>query len=291
MACCCRSCPRSAKFALSRVSLVGAFVILLSFAATAQETLLRQAHFDAADIAIKDANSHYRLLMENGETFNMPYQGVAKKPWLSRSVAMDGDRSLGLSVGASKDGQTENDRSEFTVVHQGDKDALHLGQDRYLGFAIYFNTHDFPPPTREIIVSQCWQAYLKNPTGPPAFLVMSPNRDDLSFQLATRSDDSPRSRLVPLTDAHFVRDHWNSVVIHVLPRAVGDRGGPGLIELWLDGKYLGGAHRFWGYAPTAIRRIISMFASACMRTRNPSRIRCGSMMCAGERRKRPSIPE
>jgi len=53
---------------------------------------------------------------------------------------------------------------------------------------------------------------------------------------------------VPLSPAKFERGTWNAVVLHVLPRAVGDPRGPGLIELWLNGIYLSEAHRFWGYA-------------------------------------------
>ncbi len=169
-------------------------------------------------------------------------------PWLSDKVAMDGTRSLGLTIGPSAPGQSGNDRSEFTVTHQGDPQGLRLGQDRYLGFAMFFNSQDFPTPTAEIIVCQVWQAYKNTPTGPPAFIVMVPDAKDLSFRLATRNDDSTKSVEVPLTHAAFVRGSWNSVVLHVLPRAKRDPAGPGVIEMWLNGIYLGGAKRAWGYA-------------------------------------------
>jgi len=212
------------------------------------QLVLREAHFDAASDRITTANASTRVLTENGEAFNMPYQGQSSAPWFSDKVAMDGSRSLGLAIGPSAQGQTSNDRSEFTITHQGDAQGLHLGQDRYLGFAVFFNGSDFPPPTAEIIVCQVWQAYKKVPTGPPAFVVMIPNAKDLRFRLATRDDSDTKSVEVPLTHAAFERGVWNSVVLHVLPRAIGDPRGPGQIEMWLNGAYIGGARRAWGYA-------------------------------------------
>jgi hypothetical protein len=162
------------------------------------------------------------LLTENGETFNMPHQGQSSVPRLSDNVTMDGTRSPGLAIGPSAKGQTSNDRSEFTITHQGDAQGLHLGQDRYLGFAIFFNGSDFPPPTAEIIVCQVWQAYKKVPSG-AAFVVMIPNDKDLGFRLATRDDSSPKSVEVPLTHAAFERGVWNSVVLHLLPTLLATR--------------------------------------------------------------------
>jgi hypothetical protein len=236
---------------LARTAAVAAFQIapVLSHA----QPVLREAHFDAASDRITTPNASTRVLVENGETFNMPHQGQSSAPWLSDKVAMDGTRSLGLTIGPSAPGQTSNDRSEFTITHQGDTQGLHLGQDRYLGFAIFFNGSDFPPPTAEIIVCQVWQAYKEVPSGPPAFIVMVPNARDLSFRLATRDDSSPKSVEVPLAHSAFVRGAWNSVVLHVLPRAIGDAHGPGLIEMWLNGTYIGGVQRAWGYAvPNAV---------------------------------------
>lgn len=227
---------------------VAVLILLLAARSAGAQALLRQAHFDAANVNISEPNAAYRLLRENGATFFMPHQGQAGAPWLSDKVAMDGTRSLGLTIGPSAGGQTGNDRSEFTVAHQGDPQGLRLGQDRYLGFAIFFNQRDFPPPTAEIIVCQIWQAYGSTPTGPPAFVVMVPNARDLGFRLATRDDDSVRSHPVPLDHAAFRRGSWNAVVLHVLPRATHDPAGPGLIEMWLNGRYLGGARRAWGYA-------------------------------------------
>ena len=233
------------QFALG---LIAALAIQLPGKTAGAQAVLREAHFDAVNVSIAEPNASYRLLRENGTTFFMPHQGQAAAPWLSDKVAMDGTRSLGLSVGPSVAGQSSNDRSEFTVTHQGDPQGLRLGQDRYLGFAIIFNNRDFPPATAEIIVCQVWQAYRNIPTGPPAFIVMIPNAKDLGFRLATRNDNSTKSVEVPLTHASFMRGRWNSVVVHVLPRAAYDPAGPGLIELWLNGMYLGGARRAWGYA-------------------------------------------
>lgn len=236
--------PTSVRYGCGIIAVLAALVTGTTAGA---QGLLRQAHFDAANVSISAPNSRYRLLHENGEVFFMPHQGQAAAPRLSDKVAMDGARSLGLTIGPSAAGQSANDRSEFTVSHQGDPQGMRLGRDRYLGFAIFFNG-DFPPPTAEIIVCQVWQAYRNTPTGPPAFIVMVPGDKDLRFRLATRNDDSVRSLEVPLTRAAFVRDQWNSVVLHVLPRAKNDPSGPGWIEMWLNGNYIGGAMRSWGYA-------------------------------------------
>jgi hypothetical protein len=233
---------------LARLVAVAATLVLLGAAPGRAQLVLREAHFDAADDHITTPNEHYRLLSENGATFHMPFQQQASSPWFSISVAMDGKRSLGLRIGPSAPGQTANDRSEFTIVHQDDKASLHLGEDRYLGFAIFFNRTDFPPPRAEIIVCQVWQAYRPGAaTGPPAFIVMRPNATNLAFRLATRDDRNTASVQVPLAHATFLRGVWNAVVLHVLPRAVGDPAGPGLIEMWLNGAYLGGVRRSWGY--------------------------------------------
>ena len=217
------------------------------------QPVLREAHFDAADDRIVNATATHRLLIEKGQSFNMPYQGQSAPPRLSAEVAMDGSQSLALTIGPSAPSQTQNDRSEFTVAHQGDPLALRLGEDRYLGFGVFFSEAGFPPPTAEIIVCQIWQAYRDHATGPPAFIVMEPNSDDLSFRLATRDDGDPKSVAVPLSRAKFVPGSWNAVVLHVLPRADGDPAGPGVIEIWLNGHHLGGALRFWGHtAPNSV---------------------------------------
>lgn len=233
---------------LPALTIAAAAAFLLLLRSIHARLILRQAHFDDAGTRIFTVNERVRALIENGEAFAMPHQGQSSPPWLSDKVAMDGTRSLGLAIGASAPGQTSNDRSEFTIVQQDDPRSLHLGQERYLGFAILFDGNDFPPPTAELIVCQVWQAYKTVPAGPPAFIAMVPHANDLRFRLATRNDSDPKSVEVPLTHASFVRGVWNSVVLHVLPRAIGDPLGPGQIEMWLNGSYIGGARRAWGYA-------------------------------------------
>ena len=224
-------------------------ILLLSMARPSfAESVIREPNFDNADGKISEFNGSYRLLSEGGRKFNMPYQGQSAEPKFSNRASRPGGRSLKLTIGPSAPGQKENDRSEFTLMHQGDPSGLHLGESRYIGFSIFFDEKNFPPPSGEIIVSQVWQAYKEKKTGPPAFIVMVPGKDDLSFVLATRDDTSEKSTQVPLGNVRFLRNKWNSVVLHVLPRAVNDPSGPGEIQMWLNGKYLGGAHRSWGYA-------------------------------------------
>ncbi|WP_176158504.1 heparin lyase I family protein [Burkholderia multivorans] len=225
------------------------FILLLSMANTScADSAIRDPNFSDSDSKISKSTKSYRLLLQGGRKFNMPYQGQSSEPEFSDRAAKPGGRSLKLTIGPSAPGQTENDRSEFTLVHQSDPSGLRLGESRYIGFSIFFDEKSFPPPLGEIIVSQVWQAYKEKKTGPPAFIVMVPGRDDLSFVLATRDDRSEKSAQVPLGHAHFIRNKWNSVVLHVLPRAIGDPNGPGEIEMWLNGQYLGGARRPWGYA-------------------------------------------
>ncbi|RQS33977.1 MULTISPECIES: heparin lyase I family protein [unclassified Burkholderia] len=226
-----------------------ALMLLLSMERTScASSAIRESNFDDSDSTISEFNGSYRLLSQGGRKFNMPYQGQSSEPQFSRRAVRPGGRSLKLTIGPSAPGQTENDRSEFTLMHQGDPSGLRLGESRYIGFSIFFDEKSFPPPSREIIVSQVWQAYKEKKTGPPAFIVMLPGKDDLSFVLATRDDSSEKSTQVPLGHVHFLRNKWNSVVLHVLPRAVNDPSGPGEIEMWLNGQYLGGARRSWGYA-------------------------------------------
>lgn len=227
--------------------------ILLFICATdgvlhANPVVLKEAHFDAHSADISSSKSTYLIYRENGTLFNAPRQGQAEMPYLTTEVAMDGSRSLRLTIGPSARNQIENDRSEFTVVHQNDDNTLRLGQDRYLGFGIYFSDQNFSRPSGELIVCQIWQSYKKIPTGPPAFIAMNREGDDLSFRLATRSDASTKSQPVTLGRAAFVRGAWNSVVLHLVPRSINDPKGPGLIEMWLNGSYLGGSERPWGYS-------------------------------------------
>ncbi|QQK03279.1 heparin lyase I family protein [Burkholderia anthina] len=227
---------------------IWSFFLLSMVRPSFAESVIREPNFDNADSKISDFNGSYRLLSEGGRKFNMPYQGQSAQPQFSNRATRPGGRSLKLTIGPSAPGQKENDRSEFTLMHQGDPAGLRLGESRYIGFSIFFDEKNFPPPSGEIIVSQVWQAYKEKKTGPPAFIVMVPGKDDLSFVLATRDDTSEKSTQVPLGHVHFLRNTWNSVVLHVLPRAVNDPSGPGEIQMWLNGKYLGGAHRPWGYA-------------------------------------------
>ncbi|WP_269505360.1 heparin lyase I family protein [Burkholderia sp. IMCC1007] len=227
---------------------VSLFVLLFVSGRSMAASALREADFGNRDGKVTEFNEHYRLFKREGQMFNMPYQGQAAEPTVSDKAAKIGGRSLKLTIGPSAPGQTTNDRSEFTLVHQGDPLSLRLGQERYMGFSIFFDKKAFPPPRGEIIVSQIWQPFKEEKAGPVAFIVMVPGKDDLSFTLATRDDTSEKSTQVDLGHPRFVENQWNSVVLHVLPRAVNDPNGPGLIEMWLNGKYLGGSRRYWGHA-------------------------------------------
>ncbi|PRE86562.1 heparin lyase I family protein [Burkholderia multivorans] len=223
------------------------FLLFMSERSVAASAL-READFGDRGGQVTQFNEHYRLFKHDGQTFNMPYQGQAAVPQVSDKASKIGGRSLKLTIGPSAPGQTTNDRSEFTLVHQGDPLALRLGEERYMGFSIFFDKDSFPPPKGEIIISQIWQPFKEEKAGPAAFIVMIPEKDDLSFALATRDDRSEKSTKVNLGHPRFLRNQWNSVVLHVLPRAINDPDGPGLIEMWLNGVYLGGSKRTWGHA-------------------------------------------
>lgn len=209
---------------------------------------LAEAHFDSGAESIAKSKSTYWLYREKGNLFHIPSQGQSGFPSLSDKTAMDGSHSLRLSIGPSKSNQSDNDRSEFTVIHQDNPKTLQLGQERYLGFAIFFSHSEFPPPTAELIICQIWQSYKSVPTGPPAFIAMNRQSPELSFRLATRDDGGSRSHIVPLSASSFVRNSWNSVVLRLLPRPINDPEGVGIIEMWLNGVYIGGSRRHWGYA-------------------------------------------
>ncbi|WP_175786811.1 heparin lyase I family protein [Burkholderia anthina] len=229
-------------------TLFGLFILLFMSERSMAASALREADFGNNDGKVTEFNEHYRLFKRDGQTFNMPYQGQAAEPKVSDKAAKIGGRSLKLTIGPSAPGQTTNDRSEFTLVHQGDPLSLRLGEERYMGFSIFFDKKSFPPPKGEIIVSQIWQPFKEEKAGPVAFIVMVPEKDDLSFTLATRDDKSEKSTQVDLGHPRFLPNRWNSVVLHVLPRAINDPNGPGVIEMWLNGKYLGGSRRYWGHA-------------------------------------------
>ncbi len=234
--------PRSRPFTLLALAILSAV--------TANAQVDREAHFENATITTRPGLT-YRLLDEAGSRFHVPFGGVNKYPWFSASVHTDGIRSLGLQVGPSAIGQTENDRNEFTLVHQSNPETLRLNEGRYFGFSIYFpGTADFGAPTNEVVVSQIWQAHdtTTGPKGPVAYLAMVRDTTDLSFNLRTRNDASPNASNVPMpAGTKFVRGAWNSVVIFILPKTV-DSPTLGRIRLWLNGTRVANNARHLGYA-------------------------------------------
>lgn len=186
------------------------------------------------------------VALEDGDSFNLELEGSFSYPWLTAGNPYKGTKAIAMRLYPNIDGG--KDRSELTVVHDGDSYEYHFGQVRYFGFAMMLNDSASDYPLNEWVhFAQFWQANAGS-IGVPVVASLVPYTDPVQWRVVANDDLGGYFVVQPRP---ITRGVWHTFVFKVWANH-NNMDGTGQVAVWHDGIQVGNVQRDVGITPSGI---------------------------------------